>query len=265
MRLSFAALADEKGRYLLEDHALHYVPAGELLSYTATKKPAPQEERRYLLVADPQLPPPAKGELVLPALPGAREEVDSIARLLPRGTATVLQGPRADKQSVTASMGHAAVVHFATHGVTLDDRPLDSYLALGLSAESIGDGRLTAEELYAFDLHADLVVLSSCRSGGGKVTGDGVSALARAFFYAGAPSIIASIWNVPDQPASRLLSAFYASWLQGSSKVDALRTAQLRLLADLRAGRVTVHTPAGDLTLPETPLLWAGFLLLGEP
>ena len=96
------------------------------------------------------------------------------------------------------------------------------------------------------------------------MTGEGISALARAFFYAGAPSIIASRWDVPDQPAARLLASFYSEWLTGRSRVEALRGAQLRLLADLRAGRVILHTPAGDLVLPEDPSLWAGFILLGD-
>ncbi len=107
-------------------------------------------------------------------------------------------------------------------------------------------------------------MLSSCRSGGGKVTGEGISALTRAFFYADAPSIVASRWDVPDQPAARLQSAFYAEWLRGRSRIDALRTAQLRLLADLRANRVILHTRAGDFALPEDPSLWAGFILLGD-
>jgi CHAT domain-containing protein/tetratricopeptide (TPR) repeat protein len=265
LRLPFAALVDDKGRYLLEDYAVHYAPAGALLQFTAAKGRHSGERRKFLFVADPQLPPPAKGDPALPALPGAREEVQSIARLLPAGGINLLLGPSADEQSVTASMVRASVLHFATHGVTLDDQPLNSYLALGRSGASTSDGRLTAEKLYSIDLHADLVVLSSCYSGGGMATGDGISALARAFFYAGTPSIIASLWKVPDRPSDRLLLGFYSAWLKGRSRLDALRAAQLQVIADLRGGRVQIHTPAGDITLPEHPLFWAGFVLLGEP
>lgn len=112
---------------------------------------------------------------------------------------------------------------------------------------------------------AELVVLSACRSGGGKVTGEGISAFTRALFYAGTPTIIASLWDVPNQPANRLHAEFYASWLDGRSRVDALRAAQLRILADLRTGRLRIRTPAGDFSLPEDPVLWAGFILQGEP
>jgi CHAT domain-containing protein len=109
------------------------------------------------------------------------------------------------------------------------------------------------------------VVLSACRSGGGLITGDGIAGLARAFFYAGAPSLVVSVWDVADAPTSRLIPAFYRVWLGGADKARALRTAQLALIHDLRAGRVTVASAAGPLVIPEDPAFWAGFVLLGEP
>jgi CHAT domain-containing protein/tetratricopeptide (TPR) repeat protein len=265
MRLSFAALADANDRYLVERYAVHYVPAAALLNFTSARSlTQPAATRKYLLVADPELPPARKGESSMPALPGARDEVRAIGKMVPPGNALVLQGREAHRSSVISASSQASVLHFATHAVMMDDQPLDSYLALARTPGTQGSGRLAAADVYGLNLHADLVVLSSCRSGGGKVTGEGISALTRAFFYAGAPSIIASRWDVPDQPAARLLSTFYSEWLEGRSRIDALRRAQLRLLADLRAGRVIFHTPAGDFVLPEDPLLWAGFILLGE-
>jgi CHAT domain-containing protein len=113
-------------------------------------------------------------------------------------------------------------------------------------------------------LDADLVVLSACRSAGGTPTGDGVAALARAFISSGVPSVIATVWDVADAPTTRLLPAFYRAWLGGADKASALRAAQLQLLADLRAGRVAVHTKLGRVVLPEDPMFWAGFVLIGE-
>jgi CHAT domain-containing protein len=264
MRLPFAALVGPSGRYLVEDYSIAYVPAGALLDFTSSiPHPAPGR-RRFLLVADPTLAPPLKGESPLPLLPGARDEVRAIATLAPSGATVVLEGPRADEKAVSAAMREASVLHFATHGITNDQVPLDSYLALGRPAAG-GDGRLTAQEIYGFTLNADLVVLSSCRSAGGTPTGEGIAALARAFFYAGAPSIVASVWDVPDQPANRLFTPLYAAWLRDGSPADALRAAQLKLIADLRAGRVRVRTAAGEVVLPESPILWAGFVVLGEP
>ena len=69
---------------------------------------------------------------------------------------------------------------------------------------------------------------------------------------------------MPDEPANRLLPAFYASWLKKRPAADAMRAAQLRLLADLRAGRVRIKTPVGEVVLPESPALWAGFIVLGQ-
>jgi CHAT domain-containing protein len=108
-------------------------------------------------------------------------------------------------------------------------------------------------------------VLSACQSAGGRVTGDGISAFARAFIYAGTASLVASLWDVADEPTNRLLPNFYRAWLAGESKARALRGAQLRLLRDLRAGRVRIDTPAGVVSIPEHPVFWAGFALFGEP
>jgi CHAT domain-containing protein len=108
-------------------------------------------------------------------------------------------------------------------------------------------------------------VLSACRSAGGRVTGDGISAFARAFIYAGTASLVASQWDVADEPTNRLLPDFYRRWLSGQSKARALREAQLRLLRDLRAAKVQIETPVGKALLPEHPVFWAGFALFGEP
>ena len=148
-----------------------------------------------------------------------------------------------------------AVLHFATHAIVRGDEPLSSFLALAASGDD--DGRLTAQEIYRLRLDADLVVLSACRSAGGRVTGDGIATFARAFIYAGAPSIVASVWDVADEPTNRLLPAFYRAWLGGASKARALRTAQLGLMNDLRAGKIHIVTPAGPVSLPEHPVFWA--------
>jgi CHAT domain-containing protein len=104
-----------------------------------------------------------------------------------------------------------------------------------------------------------------CRSGLGQLSGDGINGLARAFMYAGTPSVIASLWDVADETTNRLVSGFYRAWLGGSDKARGLRSAQLALLSALRAGRVSVQTPYGRVVLPEDPVFWASFVLQGEP
>jgi CHAT domain-containing protein len=271
LNLSFAALRNAQGRYLLEDYALHYAPAGAVLQYTAPKKRADARTGPMLLVADPALPKLTSLDRPLPRLPGARSEAAQIGRLVPSSRLTVLQGDNASEYLTRGSVADKAVLHFATHAIVSDDDPFSSFLALGpagVNANMSGggaDGLLTSQEVYGLDLGADLVVLSACRSAGGSVTGDGISAFARAFIYAGTASLVASLWDVADEPTNRLLPDFYKSWFAGASKSRALRDAQLRLLRDLRAGRVTIDTPAGVVAIPEHPVFWAGFALFGEP
>ena len=264
-QLSFAALQDARGRYLLEKYAIHYVPAAGVLQLTSPMRRADSRTGGVLLVSDPVLPTLSKLDRSLPRLPGARAEADAIAQLVPRQRVKRLTDAGATEPAVRDAASDRHVVHFATHAVTRDDDPLTSFLALGPARASGADGVLTAAEIYTWNLHADLVVLSACRSGGGRITGDGITAFARAFMYAGTPTLVASLWDVADEPTNRLLPAFYRSWLGGQSKARALRAAQLELLADLRAGRVLLHTAAGPVVLPEHPGFWAGFALIGEP
>ena len=264
VNVAFAALQDETGRYLLEDFTLHYAPAGAVLQFTAGRRRADARTGPVLIVADPVPAKTTRLDRPLPPLPGARIEARDIARQLPRARVTLLTGADATEQHVAAAAQRTAVVHFATHAVVRDDAPFESFLAVAPDSAST-TGRMTTDAIYRWNLDADLVVLSACRSGGGRVSGDGIAALARAFIYAGAPSVIASVWDVADRATGPLMASFYRSWLSGASKSRALRNAQLTMLNDLRAGRVIVSTPAGPVALPEHPIFWAGFSLIGEP
>ena len=264
MNVSFAALQAHNGRYLLEDYALNYAPAGAVLQFTAGMRRVDARKGTALLVADPVTAQRSPLDPQLPSLPGARVEVDRIAQLIAPGRVTVLEGSDASEPRVTSTASGKAIVHLATHAIVRDDAPNESYLAFGAGGAST-NGLLTSRDVYDLRLSADLVVLSACRSGGGPITGDGVATFARAFIYAGTPSLVVSLWDVADEPTSRLLPAFYRSWLGGASKARSLRRAQLQLLADLRAGAVHVDTRAGPIVLPEHPMFWAGFILIGEP
>jgi CHAT domain-containing protein len=76
---------------------------------------------------------------------------------------------------------------------------------------------------------------------------------------------MATMWDVADEPTFRLVPEFYRLRISGRDKAESLRAAQLRLLRDLRAGRVTIAAPDGPIALPEHPFFWAGFVLVGEP
>lgn len=261
----FAALRDPHGRYLVERYTIHSVPSGAVLQFTADRVSRDSHAGPVLLVGDPAALPRIPGEPPLPRLSGAGEEVRAIARLLPASRTTVLTGSAATEPRVRSALRGKAVIHFATHGIVRDTNPLGSFLALGAAGDGSADGQLTADEIYGLDLDANLIVLSACRSGGGVMTGDGIASLARAFFYAGTPSVIVSVWDVADEPTSRLLPAFYRQWLHGADKAAALRAAQLSLIHRLRAGEIKVTLPVGTFVLPEDPAFWAAFVLLGEP
>jgi CHAT domain-containing protein len=158
------------------------------------------------------------------------------------------------------------VLHFATHGFVFDDPKQPPFLVLnkrGTQPEE--DGRLTLDEVYRLRLNTDLVVLSACRSGSGQIGSDGVIGLTRGFLYAGSPSVLATFWDVTDAVTANLMADFYRQYVKTRAKGASLRTAQLALLADLRAGKVVVTVAGRRVTLPEHPLLWAAFFLSGEP
>jgi CHAT domain-containing protein len=113
-------------------------------------------------------------------------------------------------------------------------------------------------EVEALDLWGtDLVVLSACETGLGEVeVVEGVLGLRRAFQLAGARTVLASLWKVPDAETEQLMSAFLRRWLKGEGKAEALRNAQLDLIRRLRAS-----PSAARRTAP--PLYWAGFVCQG--
>jgi CHAT domain-containing protein len=134
------------------------------------------------------------------------------------------------------------------------------------------------------DLKANLVVLSACETGLGKLSsGDELVGLTRAFIYAGTPSVVASLWNVEDSSTAALMASFYKN-LKTMSKVEALRQAQLQLIrgearSDLLAGRgiggvgklgeVPEAKPLSDGAIPVSvstshPYFWAPFILVGD-
>ena len=263
-RLSFAALQAPSGRYLLEDVRVHYTPAlGALLPVATTAGAA---EAKHLVVADPMVPAALAESDDLIRLPGAAVEGMGVANEVGIGRVTLLSGRGASERAVRAAAPDARVLHFATHGVVHDDAPFASYIGLaGSGAAADDDGRLTAAEVYDLRLDADLVVLTACRTADGPVSGDGVLGFTRALTAAGARRVVASLWDVPDGPTSELVRQFYRRRERAVATSAALRDAQLWMLRRLRAGQVSVATPAGRFAVPEDPAVWAGLVLVGQP
>ncbi|HEY9674743.1 MAG TPA: CHAT domain-containing protein [Waterburya sp.] len=269
----FPALQDENGKYLIEKHTLLTAPSIQVLELTQQQRQrvgaryiVPLQGNDALVVGNPTMPkvPPAVGKPPeqLPALPGAEAEVNAIAPLL---HTQALTGDRATKAAILSLISKARIIHLATHGILDDIQGLNSALALAPSEgrfaltpdspsspltkgrQEGNDGLLTASEILDLKLNAELVVLSACNTGRGKITGDGVIGLSRSFISAGVPSIIVSLWSVPDAPTASLMTEFYKNFQLNPDKAIALRQAMLTTLKQ--------HPNPKD---------WAAFTLIGE-
>ena len=266
-RLSFATLIDRQGRYLVERASVRYAPSLTVLHQLRAPSPRQPRPMRAVVVGDPQVPQGLERG-ALAALPGARDEAMAVAKTLgTHGIASeVLTGADASESALRASAAQADIVHVAAHGLISDTHPMTSFLALATSgARDDEDGRLTAGEVHRLRLHAELVVLSGCRTADGPVTGDGLSGLTRAFFAAGARTVLASFWDLPDATAEHLLPAFYRAWQDetAADKAQALRRAQVRLIGQLRRGQISVLTRVGPMAIAEHPALWGGLAVIG--
>lgn len=210
----FAALHDGRG-YLLDRFGVRYVPSASVLPYLVRRKAPPA--RRLLALGDPDVGD-ARYDLKF-----AEAEVQAVATTFT--DARVLVRKEATKEAFARLAEGASHIHFAGHGRFDSDDPLAS--GLMLAGARPGDGFLSLGELYSLQLDADLVTLSACETGLGKIqNGDDVVGLARGFLYAGARTIVASLWRVDDQATSYLMARFYEN-LETRNKRDALRAAQL--------------------------------------
>lgn len=184
-------------------------------------------------------------------LPASRQGVEYIANLL-NGTPFVEE--MATEKIFKDTSHYFDILHLAMHGVYDDKEPLNSHLVFTQTEEQKEDNFLTAAELYNKDVDARLVFLGACNSGFGKINrGEGIMSLSRAFAYAGCPSIIMSLWSVPDDETASITNAFFRRLKNGASKDEALRQAKIEYLQDSNIPPDRLH-----------PLYWAGFVPIGE-
>jgi CHAT domain-containing protein/tetratricopeptide (TPR) repeat protein len=187
-------------------------------------------------------------------LPFSRREAEVIAALAPPGRTLTATGFEASRDAAgRPGVGESRIVHFATHGVLNERRPELSGVVLSLldRAGRSQDGFLRLHDVYNLQLHSDLVVLSGCQTALGKEwRGEGLIGLSRAFMYAGAPRVVASLWQVDDESTAELMKWFYRAILvDGRRPAEALRAAQLEMARQPRWS---------------APFYWAGFVLQGE-
>jgi tetratricopeptide (TPR) repeat protein len=241
-------------RLLIERFTIAYVPAAGLVaarhdqrglrwfwqtSLEALADPAPSGGNK------PELPSSAG----FARLPNARREIEGIATAL-GGRDALYFDAAAIKQRLFQSAG-APVLHLATHAFADMENPELSYILLAPSAASQRYDYLFLKEVGDLPLaHTRLVTLSACDTGVGRdLPGEGIESFSRAFLSAGVPSVVTSLWAVPDRATSELMTRFYSRLAGGEPLADALRNAKLDFL----------HSPAA-----RHPSNWAAFVLNGD-
>jgi CHAT domain-containing protein/tetratricopeptide (TPR) repeat protein len=190
----------------------------------------------------------------IPRLPASRDEADAIMAAAPWWSGFRAMGFEANRAAAMKSeLGNYKIVHFATHSFLNDEHPELSGVVLSLFDEKgqAQDGFLRLHDIYNLKLPVDLVVLSACNTGLGKdVKGEGLIGLTRGFMYAGASSVVASLWKVDDDATAELMRLFYGYMLRdGLSPAAALRKAQVTMSQQKRW---------------RSPYFWAGFVIQGQ-
>lgn len=262
-----AGAVDRPWQYLVEWKPLHTAVSATVYEELKKRRPVSPEPPMLVAFGDPQYPPSTRiledsGNLelrgmlrrgfTLEPLPSTRTEVEALGRAFGDRAATYLGADATEARA--KSIGKTRYVHFATHGL-LDARfPLNSALALSMPMqrrEGEDNGLLQAWEIFEqLRIDADLVTLSACETAlGAELAGEGLMSLTRAFHYAGARSVLASLWSVADDSTANLMSTVYRHLQAGVPKDEALRRAQLEAISK---GQTSA------------PFHWAAFTLSGD-
>jgi CHAT domain-containing protein/tetratricopeptide (TPR) repeat protein len=259
-RIPFAALR-VNDRYLVQRYAIALAPSAAVQAWLwSHAAPAGSSMPATVLAfGDPRFAGEIQGDAETEAFRSAFNETGGLPRLKASADEAELVG-RFGAHSIvrlrdSASawfLKHAAldsfrVIHLATHAV-VDDRAT-TRTALALAPGSGESGFVTPKDLAALRLHADLVVLSACRTVGGRiVAGEGVRGLTAPLISAGARAVVASYWEIGDRQTVRLVHDFYRAMAEGHPAADALRLAEVEAL---------------DRGAP--PREWAAFTISGDP
>ena len=230
----FQALHDGK-KYMVSDYAFTYCPSATTISIFLSKKSS--ELNSALIMANPTL-----GNS-LNSLPFAEEEALSLSKLFTNNEAFI--GIDATETNFKQLSGKYDILHLATHASFNPNDPMNSLIYL--TGDKINDGELTALELYQLNLKASLITLSACKTGLSLVSeGDDVIGLVRGAAYAGAKSIVSTLWSVDDESTMHVMSNFYKN-LKTMPLDLALQEAQ-------REAMERYHNPFN----------WSPFILIGN-
>lgn len=222
----FHALSDGNA-YLVDRYTLSYAPSAEVFHLCSNKKTVCDDVSLVLGVADERAP-------------HILEEARAVAATLP--SPELLLGERATAEALRRFGARSRFVHIATHGLFRRDNPMFSAIQLGTT-------RLSLFDLYDLSLAAELVVLSGCGTGLNAVLGgEELVGLTRGLLYAGAQSVVVTLWDVHDASTADFMRRFYSHLRAGAERASALR----RAMRDLRESFAS-------------PYYWAPFVLVGQP
>jgi CHAT domain-containing protein len=265
--VAFDALLDQNDRYVVDTHVISYAPSATV--YYLLSRPMPSHTPQMALLAvggarynflgfgdirsalrgfgmfDPSGPPRWS------PIPQSLTEVADVAASQ-LGKELVLTGDNATEAAVKRlPLSTFRVLHFALHSTIDDEFPDRSALVLSSQINDGEDDLLQAREIVGLDLNAELVTLSACDAGAGKIEGvAGMNSLVQAFLMAGARSVVATVWAADDTFTAALMRRFYANLRQGHDKAEALTLAKRELLR--------MNGPNA------LPFYWAGFRLVGD-
>lgn len=244
--------------FLILDYAISYTPSASI--YLELKNSKVDGNRDALIVGNPAINynsddySERRGLLdetisnprnvALLPLRYSGEEVEMIAEII--GSNKLFLSNKATETNFKQHAEQSKVIHLSTHSFLHQNQPLIFFSNLD---DAENDGFLEASEIVQMNLNAELVVLSSCASGLGRVDeSEGVIGMAKAFFDAGSKSIVVSLWEVNDKYTSKLMTNFYEKLNEGYTKSEALRLAKIEFIKN--------HSP--------NPYYWAAFVLSGN-
>lgn len=255
--LPFQSLRDENGKFVLEQTSISFAPSATVLS--AIRQLPPSSSRGFLgLAYSSTNKSDADSKRSLAELRGAdlkplqfaSEEVHQASAAL-GNSGELLEGSQASEFELKRqNLSRFRVIHLAAHAFGDQLQPDRAGIVL-YPGSSTEDGLWQAREIRATKLQADVVVLSACQTGTGRLEGEeGIMNLARVFLAAGAKSVLASQWDIDDRSTATLMESFYQQLSSGNTVQEALRQAQLAFIKDY-------GTKAG-------PYFWAGFSVYGD-
>ncbi len=258
-----------KDDYLVANYKISYVPSSSALLFLSENKVKRESPKSLMAFGNPSymLKDSSDGkkskthveilrELYLDQgfdfspLPYTEREILEISSYFPDDRKDIyLKDEAREEIFKEAPLQDYQIIHFACHGFLAEEFPFRSALVLALDDDPQEDGFLQVRELYNLRLKADLVVLSACQTGKGKLErGEGILGLPRIFFYAGAKSVILTLWRINDESTATFMNLLYRYLSKGNDKAQALRLAKLEMINSKFS-----H-----------PFYWAAFVLNGD-